>query len=67
MNLSLFADDENPHTKIKENIVFRDHAKDKREVEAYKSSRQTVLCSATIPQRLGKGLIGIYLVFLLIY
>eukprot|EP01040_Poterioochromonas_malhamensis_P006415 gene6414-6910_t len=44
-------DDENPHTKIKENIVFRDHAKDKREVEAYKSSRQTVLCSATIPQR----------------
>ena len=40
---------------LQENLVYTNRAKDDRELkarrEAYRSSRQTILCSATIPQR----------------
>lgn len=36
---------------IKENRVFRDLTRDDRSVESYRSNRQTIMCSATIPQR----------------
>jgi len=46
-------EDEAP--EMQENLVFTNLAKDNRELNAaremYRSSRQTILCSATIPQR----------------
>ena len=38
---------------MQENLVFSNLAKDQRDMnmEAYRHTRQTILCSATIPQR----------------
>lgn len=37
--------------EFKENKVFRDLSRDSREADAFRGNRQTILCSATIPQR----------------
>ncbi len=37
--------------KLKESLVFKNLAKDVREAEKFRSTRQTIMCSATIPQR----------------
>ncbi len=37
--------------KLKETLVFKNLAKDVREAEKFRSTRQTIMCSATIPQR----------------
>jgi hypothetical protein len=51
--LILLTDD--PLTGMKENRVYSNLAKDQRDIAAtnarYRISRQTIFCSATIPQR----------------
>ena len=37
--------------KMRESSVYTDFSKDIREAERYMGSRQTILCSASIPQR----------------
>lgn len=51
-NTYLSADTFDESPPMQENLVFSDHAKDRDlNIEAYRNSRQTIMCSATIPQR----------------
>ena len=37
---------------LKENLVYKDLAKGRKDIISYRLSRQTIMCSATVPQRL---------------
>ena len=51
-NTYLSAETLEDNLPMPENLVFSDHAKDRDMlIEAYRNSRQTIMCSATIPQR----------------
>ncbi len=53
--LQLLCSDESDALPMQENLVFTNLAKNQRDVEAagdvFRNARQTILCSATIPQR----------------